>query len=44
MRQQGHDDAATRDFLTRDLDLPTPASAEATRAHVFATRYAVDHE
>ena len=24
MREQGHDDVATRDFLARDLDLPTP--------------------
>jgi hypothetical protein len=44
MRQQGHDDAATRDFLTRDLDLPTPEQAEAARTQVFATRYAGDHD
>jgi DNA-binding protein YbaB len=40
MRQQGHDDAATRDFLTRDLDLPTPEAAKAARAQLFSTRYA----
>ncbi|MGV0714564.1 YbaB/EbfC family nucleoid-associated protein [Mycolicibacterium sp. XJ662] len=38
MRQQGHDDAATRDFLTRDLALPTPEQAAAERERVFATR------
>jgi hypothetical protein len=43
MREQGHDDAATRDFLTRDLDLPTPDEARAARAHLFATRYSGDH-
>lgn len=43
MRRQGHDDAATRDFLTRDLDLPTPEQAAAERARVFATRYAGGH-
>ncbi|MEU0497121.1 YbaB/EbfC family DNA-binding protein [Mycobacterium sp. NPDC006124] len=44
MRQQGHDDVATRDFLARDLDLPSPEDASAARARVFATRYAGDHE
>jgi hypothetical protein len=44
MRQQGHDDAATRDFLSRDLDLPSPEQAEAARAEVFATRYASNHD
>jgi hypothetical protein len=43
MREQGHDDAATRDFLTRDLDLPTPEEARTARAHIFATRYSGDH-
>ena len=43
MRQQGHDDVATRDFLSRDLDLPSPEDASAARARVFATRYAGDH-
>lgn len=40
MRQQGHDDIATRDFLTRDLDLPSPEDASADRARIFAMRYA----
>lgn len=40
MREQGHDNVATRDFLSRDLDLPTPEQAQAARAEVFATRYA----
>lgn len=44
MREQGHDDAATRDFLTRDLDLPSPEDARAARAQVFATRYGGDDD
>ncbi|MBS1696729.1 MAG: YbaB/EbfC family DNA-binding protein [Actinobacteria bacterium] len=44
MREQGHDDVTTRDFLTRDLDLPTPEQASAHRAAIFATRYAADNE
>jgi hypothetical protein len=44
MRQQGHDDVATRDFLARDLDLPTPDEAKAARAQVFSTRYAGGHD
>jgi hypothetical protein len=43
MCRQGHDDAATRDFLTRDLDLPTPDQAAAERARIFAMRYASRH-
>ncbi|MGE2835377.1 hypothetical protein [Mycobacterium sp. SMC-4] len=39
MQEQGHDNAATRDFLSRDLDLPTPEQAQAARAELFATRY-----
>lgn len=42
MREHGHDDAATRDFLTRDLDLLTPEQADAARAQVFSTRYGGD--
>ncbi|WP_166907461.1 YbaB/EbfC family DNA-binding protein [Mycobacterium sp. DL440] len=42
MREHGHDDAATRDFLTRDLDLPTPEQADDARAQVFSTRYGGD--
>jgi hypothetical protein len=44
MRQQGHDDAATRDFLSRDLDLPSPEEADTTRASIFSTRYAGEHD
>ena len=35
MRQQGHDNVATRDFLARDLDLPSPEEAEAARRTGF---------
>ncbi|KUI27946.1 secretion protein EspD [Mycobacterium sp. IS-1496] len=44
MREQGHDDPATRDFLQRDLELPSPEEARARRAEIFATRYAGSHE
>ncbi|MFV9632767.1 YbaB/EbfC family DNA-binding protein [Mycobacterium neumannii] len=44
MREQGHDDAATRDFLSRDLGLPSPEQARAERTRVFASRYAGDHD
>jgi hypothetical protein len=44
MRRQGHDDVATRDFLARDLDLPTPDEAKAARARLFSTRYAGGHD
>lgn len=40
MREHGHDNVATREFLNRDLDLPTPEQAQAARAEVFQTRYA----
>jgi hypothetical protein len=40
MGQQGHDSVATRDFLERDLQLPSPEQATASRAAVFADRYA----
>jgi hypothetical protein len=40
MREQGHDNVATRDFLNRDLDLPTPEQAQAARAELFTNRYA----
>ncbi|MDV3123327.1 YbaB/EbfC family DNA-binding protein [Mycobacterium sp. 21AC1] len=43
MREYGHDDVATRDFLTRDLNLPTPEQADLARAQVFSTRYGGDH-
>jgi hypothetical protein len=44
MREQGHDNVATHDFLTRDLDLPSPDQAQAARAQVFSTRYASNHD
>ncbi len=44
MRRHGHDEGATRDFLTRDLDLPSPEDAIADRAQIFAMRYAGDHD
>jgi hypothetical protein len=44
MREQGHDDVATRDFLARDLDLPTPDEAKAARAQLFSTRYPGGHD
>jgi hypothetical protein len=44
MRERGHDDAATRDFLSRDFDLPSPEQAQAERARVFSTRYPGDHD
>jgi len=44
MREQGHDSAATRDFLARDLDLPTPEQARAARAELFSNRYAGDND
>jgi len=44
MSQQGHDNVATRDFLERDLDLPSPEQVTAARVAVFAERYAGDHE
>jgi len=43
MSQQGHDNVATRDFLERDLDLPSPEQVTAARVAVFAERYAGDH-
>lgn len=39
MRAHGHSDTSTRDFLTRDLDLPSPEQTEARRAEIFARRY-----
>jgi hypothetical protein len=44
MRAQGHDEVATRDFLTRDLDLPSPEDATSARAQLFSMRYAGDHD
>jgi hypothetical protein len=44
MHQHGHDNVATRDFLARDLGLPSPEEAKAARARVFATRYVGDDD
>jgi hypothetical protein len=44
MRDHGHDDPDTRDFLQRDLALPTPEEARQQRTETFATRYASSHE
>ncbi|OBI46388.1 secretion protein EspD [Mycobacterium kyorinense] len=44
MRELGQDNATTRDFLTRELRLPSPEEATAAAAKVFATRYASDHD
>ncbi|MFY1599575.1 hypothetical protein [Micromonospora sp. WMMD737] len=44
MREHGHHDAATRDFLNRDLDLPTPEQAAAARIELFSTRYAGEND
>ncbi|MDY6996700.1 MAG: hypothetical protein SW019_08895 [Actinomycetota bacterium] len=44
MREHGHDNAATRDFLSRDLDLPTPEQAAAARIELFTTRYAGEND
>ena len=39
MHAQGHDPVGIRDFLTRNLHLPSPQDALAARTQVFATRY-----
>lgn len=45
MRDLGHDDVVTRDFLSRDMGLPSPEDATAETARLFATRYAAgDHD
>jgi hypothetical protein len=40
MTAQGHDGADTREFLSRDLKLPSPQQAESATAELFSTRYA----
>lgn len=42
MGEQGHDIVATRDFLARDLDLPSPEQTQLARAQLFADRYGPD--
>lgn len=44
MRELGQDHATTRDFLGREMDLPSPDEAIAAAAEVFATRYASDDD
>ena len=39
MQELGHDAAGTRDFLTRNLGLPSPEDVRAARSEIFATRY-----
>ncbi|MBJ7341429.1 MAG: hypothetical protein JHC64_27275 [Mycolicibacterium sp.] len=43
MQQLGHDPAATRGLLERELGLPSPSDVLAEKAHIFATRYQDDH-
>ncbi len=43
MRTHGHDDVDTREFLNRELKLPSPEQADSARAQVFATRYGVNN-
>jgi hypothetical protein len=40
----GHDSAMTSGYIEHDLGLPSPKTAEARRAAVFAARYAVHDE
>ena len=39
MRMLGHDRVATRGFLERELDLPSPETVLAEKVRVFAVRY-----
>lgn len=42
MRQLGHDPAATRGLLERELGLPSPSDVLAEKARIFAMRYQDD--
>lgn len=42
MQQLGHDPAATRGLLERELGLPSPVDVLAEKARIFATRYQDD--
>lgn len=42
MREHGHDPVGTRDFLTRELELPSPEQAQQARVELFAARYQGD--
>ncbi len=44
MGHLGHDPAATRSFLERELGLPSPESINETRAEAFAARYYCESE
>jgi hypothetical protein len=44
MRTMGHDSAMTSGYIEHDLGLPSPKTAEARRAAIFAARYAVHDE
>lgn len=44
MRTMGYDSVVTGGFLEHDLGLPSPETAAARRAEVFATRYALQDD
>ncbi|MGX9789022.1 YbaB/EbfC family DNA-binding protein [Mycobacterium sp. MMS18-G62] len=44
MRTMGHDSVMTSGYIEHDLGLPSPQTAEARRANVFAARYALHDE
>src|SRR5215212_7199310 len=44
MRTMGHDSVMTSGYIEHDLGLPSPETAEARRADVFAARYALRDE
>jgi hypothetical protein len=44
MRTMGHDSVMTSGYIEHDLGLPSPQTAEARRADVFAARYALQDE
>jgi hypothetical protein len=44
VRMLGHEPAAMRDSLIRELDMPTPEQAASATARVFSTRYSSDDE
>ena len=44
MRKLGHDSAATRGYLERELGLPSPHTVLAEKIGVFKARYAEEHD
>lgn len=44
MRTMGHDSVMTSGYIEHDLGLPSPETAEARRADVFAARYTLHDE